>query len=192
MGRPKAWLPFGEEILLTRVVRCLIPAVETVVVVGAPGVRLPPLLPEAIRVDDEESGRGPLGGMAAGLSFLQGKVDAAFVTGCDAPFLDPRFVRRMVALLGQHDLCLPRAFGRLHPLAGVYRCAIAPVVRELLAAGAHGPIHLLPKVASRVVEEEELADIGLRSLRNVNTPEEYAAAAAEAGDDAGRSHFDPV
>ena len=37
MGRPKAWLPFGDELMLPRVARLLREAVEPVVVVAAPG-----------------------------------------------------------------------------------------------------------------------------------------------------------
>ena len=48
MGRPKAWLPFGRELMLPRVVRLLGEAVGPVAVVAAPGQDLPPL-PEAYR-----------------------------------------------------------------------------------------------------------------------------------------------
>lgn len=180
MGRPKPWLPFGRELLLSRVVGRLRSAVDTVVVVAAPGQDLPPLRPEVRRVDDADPGRGPLGGLAAGLALLAGTVEAAFVCPCDAPFLDPEFVRRLAAFLGNQDACVPRVQGRLHPLAALYRTGVAATARALLAQGSFGPIHLLEKVRCRIVEEQDLGDIDLRTLRNVNTPEEYAAALAEA------------
>ena len=37
MGRPKAWLPFGDELMLQRVVRILGEVVNPIVVVAAPG-----------------------------------------------------------------------------------------------------------------------------------------------------------
>src|SRR5437588_762021 len=43
MGQPKAWLPFGDELMLPRVVRLLGGAVRPRVVVAAPDQDLPPL-----------------------------------------------------------------------------------------------------------------------------------------------------
>ncbi|MBI1832706.1 MAG: NTP transferase domain-containing protein, partial [Planctomycetes bacterium] len=37
MGRPKAWLPMGAELMLPRVVRLLRETVSPIVVVAAPG-----------------------------------------------------------------------------------------------------------------------------------------------------------
>jgi molybdopterin-guanine dinucleotide biosynthesis protein A len=99
MGRPKAWLPFGGEFMLQRVVRVLREAVDPVVVVAAPGQDVPPLPPEVEIVRDEVEGRGPLQGLAAGLAALAGKADAAYLSSCDAPFLTPAFVRRVISAL---------------------------------------------------------------------------------------------
>ena len=97
MGRPKAWLPFGDEALLTRVVRLLSEAMEPVVVVAAAGQELPPLPPAVAVVRDEEPGRGPLQGLATGLKALPGQVEAAYLSSCDVPLLRPAFVRRLIA-----------------------------------------------------------------------------------------------
>src|SRR5215471_11116138 len=94
MGRPKAWLPFAGELMLPRVVRLLSEAVHPVIVVAAPGQDVPPLSSEVAVVRDEEKGRGPLQGLAAGLTSLSGQVTAAYLSSCDVPFLRPAFVRR--------------------------------------------------------------------------------------------------
>ena len=67
MGEPKAWLPFGGERMLQRVVRLVANVVEDVAVVAAPGQELPPLPPSVILARDPVPGRGPLQGLAAGL-----------------------------------------------------------------------------------------------------------------------------
>src|SRR4051794_21124741 len=87
MGRPKAWLPFAGELLLPRVVRLVREAVAPVVVVAAADQELPPLPDEVQVVRDEQKGRGPLQGLAAGLASLAGRVEAAYVSSCDVPFL---------------------------------------------------------------------------------------------------------
>ena len=43
MGRPKAWLPFGPELMLQRVVRLVGTVARPIVVVAAPGQDLPEL-----------------------------------------------------------------------------------------------------------------------------------------------------
>jgi molybdopterin-guanine dinucleotide biosynthesis protein A len=181
MGRPKAWLPFAGELMLPRVVRLLREAVEPVVVVAAPGQDVPPLPGEVAVVRDEEQGRGPLQGLAAGLAALEGQAEAAYLSSCDVPFLRPAFVRRLIDLLGQHSICVPRVGEYHHPLAAVYRVEVAKAVRRLLAEGRLRPFFLFEAVPTRVVEAAELADVDatLQTLRNLNTPADYAAAVRE-------------
>src|SRR5262249_36378969 len=131
MGRPKAWLPFGPDLMLPRVVRLLGEAVSPIVVVAAPQQEGPPLPAEVAVVGDEEKGRGPLQGLAAGLEALAGRCEAAYLSSCDVPFLRPAFVRRLVELLGASAICVPRAGGYHHPLAAVYRLEVAGAVRRL-------------------------------------------------------------
>lgn len=178
MGRPKAWLPFGDEPMLPRVVRLLGEAVEPIVIVAAGEQDLPPLPKRVEVVRDKVQGRGPLEGIAAGLAALGGKVDAAFVSSCDVPFLRPAFVRRMIELLGDHQICVPFVDGFDHPLAAVYRIGILDSVRKLLEANRMRPVFLFDAVATRVVTAEELREVDptLETLRNLNTPEDYEAA----------------
>ncbi len=181
MGQPKAWLPFGGEVLLTRVVRLLGEAVTPVVVVAAPGQDLPVLPPLVDVVRDPQRYRGPLQGLAAGLEALRGRADAAYLSSCDVPFLRPAFVRRMIDLLGENHACVPRVDGFLHPLAAVYRLEVSPVAARLLAADRLRPAFLFDAVPTRVVVAEELAavDPTFQTLRNLNTPADYEAALRE-------------
>src|SRR3954470_16085289 len=82
MGRPKAWLPFAGEWMLPRVARLLGEAVTPLVVVAAPDQDVPPLPSGITIVRDEESGRGPLQGVQAGLKALRDSVDAAYFSSC--------------------------------------------------------------------------------------------------------------
>jgi molybdopterin-guanine dinucleotide biosynthesis protein A len=191
MGRPKAWLPFGGEPLLARVVRRIGEAAAPIVVVAAPEQEVPPLPADVTIVRDAVSGRGPLQGILAGLTALEGRASAAFVSSTDAPFLHPELVRCLEALRadGDHDVAVPRAQGHYHPLSAVYRTSVAPVVRDLLDRDMRRPFFVFERVRTRFAEEGDLlagevlraADPELRSLRNINTPEDYEAALREAG-----------
>jgi len=185
MATPKSWLPFAGEIMLARVVRLLRAEVEPIVVVAAPGQELPALPAEVCVVRDEEKGRGPLQGLAAGLAALTGHAEAAFASSCDVPFLQPAFVRRMIELLGDHNICVPYVDGFHHPLAAVYRVEVAQSVKRLLVEDRLRPVFLFDMEPTRVVTADELRDVDpdFKTLRNLNTPEDYEAAlrAVEAG-----------
>jgi molybdopterin-guanine dinucleotide biosynthesis protein A len=182
MGRPKAWLPFAGELMLPRVVRLLREAVEPIVVVAAPEQDVPPLPSEVTVVRDEEKGRGPLQGLAAGLAALTDRADAAYLSSCDVPFLRPAFVERLIALLGDHAICVPHVGDYHHPLAAVYRLEVREAAGRLLAEDRLRPFFLFEAVPTRVVEAAELADVDatFQTLRNLNTPEDYDQAVREA------------
>ncbi len=183
MGSSKAWLRFGDEYLLQRVVRVLSDALEPVLVVSSPRQRLPRLPGNVEIVPDQVSGRGPLQGLAAGLEAISRQASAAFVCGCDAPFLRPDFVRRLAHLAGEADVAVPHEDGRLHPLAAVYRVSALPAIHEMLDAGTRRLGTLTERCCCRRVPGSVLREVdpGLESLRNINTPDEYDRALADAG-----------
>jgi molybdopterin-guanine dinucleotide biosynthesis protein A len=186
MGRPKAWLPFGPERMLQRVVRLVGGAsgMGPVAVVAAPGQDIPPLPASVSVVRDPVSGRGPLQGLAAGLAALPASAELVYATATDVPFLQPAWVDRLAALIGDHDLAIPSVDDRFHPLAALYRrAAVLPAVEALLRADRLRPVFLMDMVQTRVVVADELrsADPDLKTLRNLNTPDDYLQALAEAG-----------
>lgn len=189
MGRPKAWLPFGPELLLQRVVRILQTIVDPVVVVAAPGQDVPPLPDSVVIARDPIEGRGPLQGLAAGLRTLPSSVEFAYGTATDVPFLEPAWVGRLAELIGTHDLALPWVDGYHHPLAALYRPAtVVAAIDELLREDRLRPVFLIEKVQARIVLDSELrsVDPALCTLRNLNGPDDYAQALREAGFDAAR------
>jgi molybdopterin-guanine dinucleotide biosynthesis protein A len=183
MGVPKATLPFGPEAMLQRVLRLLADVVEPRVVVAAPGQELPVLPGNVHVVRDREEGRGPLEGLRAGLAALQGRVEAAYVTGCDVPLLVPEFVRYLVRRLENHQVAVPVEGEFHHPLAAVYRLDVVPHIESLLAAGRGRPIFLFETVDTCRVAVEDLRSVDpeLGTLANLNRPEDYLAAARRAG-----------
>jgi molybdopterin-guanine dinucleotide biosynthesis protein A len=187
MGTDKATLPFGPELLVQRVVRIVSQAVSPTIVVAAKEQALPALPPEVIVARDQNSDRGPLEGIAAGLRMLQKsfpQLDAAFITACDTPLLAPAFVGRMIELLdASHDAAVPMLDDIPQPLAGVYRIRILPVVEAMLAENRLALHNILGCIHVHFVLSELLREINpdLLSLRNLNTPEDYESALAIAG-----------
>jgi molybdopterin-guanine dinucleotide biosynthesis protein A len=182
MGSSKALLPFGSETMLQRVVRLLGEVVSPIVVVAAADQELPALPRDVIVTRDERDARGPLEGLRAGLKALPPHVDAVYVTSCDVPLLIPNFVRQMLELAHGYDIAVMEIDGFTHPLSAVYRRATLPFVEDLLAKDRLRPAFLFELVKTRRVRPEEMtADPDLRTLRNLNTREDYERALADAG-----------
>jgi molybdopterin-guanine dinucleotide biosynthesis protein A len=183
MGTSKAMLPFGPETMLQRVVRLLGTVVTPIVAVAAREQTLPELPAEVIITRDEREQRGPLEGLRAGLKALPESVEAAYVTSCDVPLFVPAFAARMIGLLEDHDIAVMEIDGFAHPLSAVYRRAVLPQVESLLAKDKLRPVFLFDGVRTRRVRPEEMSavDPELRTLRNLNTREDYLAALADAG-----------
>ncbi len=180
MGRDKATLPFGPELMLQRIVRLLSEEVDSsaIAVVSAKGQILPPLPPEIRVVCDENPGRGPLEGLAAGLKAMPDHVDAVYATSCDVPLMATRFVRAIFDHLGNHEIAVPVEGQFHHPLAAVYRPRVLAVVQQLLAANKLRPRFLFDEVDTMEVDVESLRvfDPMLSTLMNLNHPEDYEKA----------------
>lgn len=189
MGRAKAGLDWHGSTFLYRasaVVRRVVDG--PVVVVAAPGQRLPDLPGGVEVVADPVEGLGPMQGVAAGLASTADRAGAAFVCSTDMPFLHPAYIRRVLRALAESgaDMVLPWANGHRQPLATAYRTGLHTLITRLIGQGDLRP-GMLPQhcVVAHLDDALLLADSELRrldprldSVVNVNTPEEYAAALA--------------
>ena len=144
---------------------------------------------------DRRPGFGPLSGIHAGLSSLA-EPWGLFVA-CDMPGLQPPVLRHLASLAlatdgGGHggdpvDAVVPCRDGRPEPLLAVYHRRLLPVIEGILDGGG-GPVRQLlasPGVRVRWVPEAELRalDPSLRSLVNVNTPDQWRNWRRSAGHD---------
>jgi molybdopterin-guanine dinucleotide biosynthesis protein A len=185
MGRDKATLPFGPELMLQRVMRLLSGVVDRkhMVVVAAPNQSLPEL-PQDVRIArDEAEFRGPLQGLATGLAAIGNDCDAVYATACDVPLLVPAFVDHMFDVLDQSNIAVPFDGEYFHPLSAVYQTKVAVHVQKLVAAGRMRPAFLFDEVPTRKVAVEELRDVDpqLYTLKNLNHYEDYLSALDAAG-----------
>jgi molybdenum cofactor guanylyltransferase len=189
MGRPKASLEWHGSTLLHRVAGIVARVVDgTVVVVCAPGQELPSLPPGVRVVEDAHEGRGPLQGIAAGLTAVAGDAELAYVSSTDVPLLHPAFVAAVLAGADREDVdvVLPVAHGFKQPLAAAYRTSLVADVEELIMSDRMRPAFLFERCRVRELSESDLlrdarlarADPDLLSLRNLNNPVEYEEARA--------------
>jgi molybdenum cofactor guanylyltransferase len=186
MGSPKAALEWHGSTLLRRVVGIVARGVDgPVVVVRAPGQELPGL-PDGVEVvEDAREGRGPLQGLAAGLAAVRDSAPVAYASSTDVPLLHPRFVRRVVAAVGDDvDVALPHVGGFPQPLAAAYRTALADTVERLVAEDRMRPAFLFEACRVRRLDQSALLDDpalaaldpALDSVLNLNEPGDYEEA----------------
>jgi molybdopterin-guanine dinucleotide biosynthesis protein A len=176
MGSAKALLDWHGSTMARRITGIVGRAASPVVVVHEVGQELPPL-PGAELVADAAPGRGPLEGIAAGMRALTGRCRCVFVSGTDLPLLHPEFVRSVARALDGYEMVAPVADGRSHPLAAVYRLEALSRVEILLADDRRRAAALLESEAAHRLDAAALPHP--ESLRNLNTPQEYAQALAE-------------
>lgn len=180
MGRAKADLEWHGTTFAYRVAGLLYRCVDgPVVVVRAPGQRLPELPVGVLTTQDAVADRGPLQGIAAGLAVLEGAADVAFVAAVDAPLLHPEFVTTVLSTLtDEHDVALPVADGRAQPLAAAYRVSLRALVEEVAAAERRGTAALFARCRVRELAGEALPYP--ESMTSLNDPGAYARARAQA------------
>jgi molybdopterin-guanine dinucleotide biosynthesis protein A len=174
-GADKALVEVGGRRIVDRQLAVLAPLFgEVLLVVDAParlgevaGVR---------RVVDERPGEGPLAALASALGAARG--DALVVVGCDLPFLDERLLALLRDRAPDAEALVPRVGGRAQPLCARYRRSARAAALARLDRGERRLVALLDDLAVAYVEEPELRtlDPTLRTLTNVNTPEELTRA----------------
>ena len=177
MGRDKAMLPVaGVPMARLLTERFRAAGFEVAVSVDRAG-RFP--LGDAAELPDAFPGQGPLNALYS--AFTQTDTEAVFCAATDLPGGDPALAKRLLALRGDCDACLiRRADGTAETLFGVYARSCLPAAERCLREGRRSMRAAIEGLRVRWVDEAELPEWDLsRVLRNVNTPEEYAALDAD-------------
>lgn len=174
MGRDKALIEIFGELLVARVARVISPLFESLIVVA--NGDLGAVLPDAAIVKDIFPGKGPLGGIHAGLTASRSEEN--FVVACDMPFVSPAVIQRIRALRDKADVCLPETERGLEPLCAVYSKSCLPQIERALRSNRRRVTAFFSEVDVRIVKREELEGLDGVDLAflNVNTREDLEAA----------------
>jgi molybdopterin-guanine dinucleotide biosynthesis protein A len=179
-GVKKALVEVGGQPLIARVLAAVRPLSQKVVIVDNDDSLAD--LPDVRIVPDVETRAGVLTALYSGLAAAT--TPLCLVVACDMPFLNAALLRWLIEQADGVDVVLPVVDGQMDPMHAVYRReACLAAIGRALARGEKRMIAYLADVRVREVGEAELGrfDPELRSLFNVNTPENLAQARALAG-----------
>jgi molybdopterin-guanine dinucleotide biosynthesis protein A len=176
-GAAKALLDLGGERIVERQLAVLRPLFEEVFVVGndpAPFAYLGvPVVPDAI------PGKGAPGGVYTALAHAA--TPWVFCLACDMPFPSASAIGLLAARREGARAAAPVWKGYPEPLFAFYATANRLSFEQALRAGDPSLMQFLRLAEALLVPEAELeaVDPGVRSLWNVNTPEDLARVLGE-------------
>lgn len=174
MGTEKAFLELEGQLLIDRMIGIAKSVSEQLRIVG-PKQKFAAFGQIAL---DIYPGRGPLGGIHAALNIS--RTEFNLVLAVDMPFVEPHFLEYMLkqAVHNEALVTVPKTRDGYQPLCACYRKEFEEVAEKALAAGQNKVDSLFAPAITRVIDEPELARLGLPDtmFRNLNTREEYEQA----------------
>ncbi len=174
MGRPKAALPYGAGTLAEFQTGRLADMFEEVLIVTK---EVPdyPAGPGRVLLDRNAEHAAMHGLLRA----LEEARDRVFILAVDLPAVPPALIRAIAtkAAASEAPALVPRADGRLQPLAAVWRRGVLDVARRRVASGELSLQGLAEEVGAEVLEESDWRrfDPSGSAFVNLNTLEAYAA-----------------
>lgn len=177
MGTDKAFIELRGQTLLARVLETARAVTPDVRIVGDPVIfeKFAPTVPDIFR------DCGPLGGIHAALRGSQ--VDLNLILAVDLPFLTPPLVQYLVQRTRDAvtaAVTAPRTARGWQPLCAVYRRQFTYIAEKSLRERRYKIDALFEPARTQAITDEELQAAGFSAdlFRNLNTPEDLAAANA--------------
>ena len=180
MGTDKALLEFEGKQFITQIAEELSWFDERIIARGGNSRLEGELEREWTVIPDFYPDHGPIGGLHAALSACES--DALFVVTCDMPLIESELVRELCNFMQETDFDEKRVDaydvvisvgegGKIHPLCGVYRKSVVPVLEEQILSGRNRVMEALKRLRVNYVTVDSPA--GARQLANINTPQDY-------------------
>ncbi|MCH1983652.1 molybdenum cofactor guanylyltransferase [Ruminococcus sp. OA3] len=168
MGENKAYLEIKDESFLYHTIRICSCCDDIWISVDDPAKY--PALPYPMATD-EIQGYGPVEGIYQLLGHV--KHPYCLILATDMPLLAGELLEALVnRLTGDEECLILRADGRLHPLCGIYRKTVLPVLEQMREQKVHKIRSLFDRVKTTYIDLEEMG-FSVDMVENVNTQQEY-------------------
>jgi molybdopterin-guanine dinucleotide biosynthesis protein A len=181
MGRAKGLLPFAGKQLVVHLAQLVESASEAPIIIG----------PENVysgfgfrAIGDDQENLGPLGAIATALRVATREWN--LIVGCDLPFLTREWLEFLIsrAMISAADVVIPVNQRGYEPLCAMYRKRAGGTIAAALERGVRKVTDGLAELMLAPIEPAEWKafDPQRRLFKNINTPEDYEQARAEAED----------
>lgn len=175
-GENRALLPLGGELLVNRQIHEMGKICDEIIIVTNEPKPFLRSVDSSVRIiTDFIAGKGPLGGMHAGLSLMVN--DTAWVVACDMPFLSSKAAEAMKQFKDDFsfDAVVPQIGGRLEMLHALYSKKAAESIRLLLNTGDQRLEQLLHFLKWSEMEEDQFAvyDVPSSFIATIKSKEDY-------------------
>jgi molybdopterin-guanine dinucleotide biosynthesis protein A len=174
MGRDKAFLPFGNGVLIERVIEVVKQVTDDVLLItNSPELYERFGLPMYADVIPDA---GSLGGIYSGLVYA--RAPYSLCLACDMPFVQPEFLRSLCETVANVDVVIPKNAEDFQPLCAIYAQTCREPIRQCIASGRLKITGFFDQVRVRIIEGEQLARSDPQDVMffNANTPDEYEQA----------------
>lgn len=182
MGMDKAFVEYNGETFISRLTRELSWFPERFIARGDQEPFDEPIVSGWHVIPDITPDHGPLGGLHAALSVCE--TEALFVVTCDMPLIKSSLVKKLEECWkeskekdtkekdakGMDAVIAVGPDGRIHPLFGIYRSSVLPILEEQLMAGKNRVMDFLQRLQVRFVTIEDESEA--LQLANINTMQE--------------------
>lgn len=177
MGLDKAFLPLHDKPVISHVVQEMGALFDAVVVVANDPCAYSFL--QVPVVSDRYQDMGPLAGMETAM-FHQ-NADIYGVAACDMPFIDHKIYRYLLGQAADYEAVVPVFEERLHPLAGIYKRSVLPVIQKQLDQDIRKVRSIFDSVRVQFVQTYPfIPDVSVKNhLFNMNHPDQYEWAKKE-------------
>lgn len=192
MGMDKALVEYNGETFISRLTRELSWFPERFIARGDQEPFDETIVSGWHVIPDITPDHGPLGGLHAALSVCE--TEALFVVTCDMPLIKSSLVKKLGECWeeskekdtkekdtkekdakekdakGMDAVIVVGPDGRIHPLFGIYRSSVLPILEEQLMAGKNRVMDFLQRLQVRFVTIEDESEA--LQLANINTMQE--------------------
>ncbi len=169
LGKNKILEAFGGETLIERVVECLAPISNQIIVATTPGQQMPQFNHSVEIVFDIYPGKGSLGGLYSGLKAARSFHSLA--VAADMPFLNQSLLSYMMEMASDYDVVIPRLKGFIEPLHAVYSKRCLEAIETQIKSDQLSVRNFLSQVKVRYLDEVEVESFDPEHLSffNINT-----------------------
>ena len=176
-GKDKGLLPFGDGLLVERVLLGILPQVGAALISANRNREAYRRLGFPVIADPLDDFQGPLAGFLAGLENMQ--TDYLLTLPCDGPVIADDLVKRLAAGLSDAgaDIAVAHDGKRLQPVYALLNRRVLPDLRLALEQGERKIDRWYPRNHCITVDFSDVPE----QFSNINTPEDYAGVSQAPG-----------